>query len=129
MEKKSQLITTMIEILYPFIMLFGLYIILNGHNTPGGGFQGGAIFSAVFIGRYLVFDSFNKKIDLMQIAEKIVYIIIVLVALTAMFLPLKNIMSDYNEIYLIVLNSLIGIKVFLGLSIIFIRFAFYENIS
>ncbi len=28
---------------FPFIMIFGVYIILNGHLSPGGGFSGGAV--------------------------------------------------------------------------------------
>lgn len=32
--------------LVPFLMLLGAYIILHGHLTPGGGFQGGAILAA-----------------------------------------------------------------------------------
>lgn len=30
-------------ILVPFVILFGVYVILNGHISPGGGFSGGAI--------------------------------------------------------------------------------------
>ena len=30
-------------VLVPFIMIFGIYIILNGHLSPGGGFSGGAV--------------------------------------------------------------------------------------
>lgn len=30
----------------PFILLFALYVITHGHYSPGGGFQGGAIFAA-----------------------------------------------------------------------------------
>ena len=33
----------------PIIFLFGIYIILNGHLSPGGGFAGGAIISAGMI--------------------------------------------------------------------------------
>lgn len=33
----------------PVILLFGLYIILNGHLGPGGGFSGGAVMSAGLI--------------------------------------------------------------------------------
>jgi len=29
--------------LYPAIVIFGLYVIMHGHITPGGGFQGGAV--------------------------------------------------------------------------------------
>ncbi len=33
----------------PFIQLFGLYVIVHGHSSPGGGFQGGVILAASFI--------------------------------------------------------------------------------
>ena len=35
--------------LIPVIFLFGIYVILNGHLSPGGGFSGGAIIGAGFI--------------------------------------------------------------------------------
>ncbi len=36
-------------ILVPAIILFGIYIILNGHLSPGGGFSGGAVIGAGLI--------------------------------------------------------------------------------
>lgn len=36
------------DLLFPFLILVGAYIILHGHLTPGGGFQGGAILAAAF---------------------------------------------------------------------------------
>jgi multicomponent Na+:H+ antiporter subunit B len=36
------------DLLLPFLLLLGGYIILHGHLTPGGGFQGGAILAAAF---------------------------------------------------------------------------------
>ena len=35
--------------LAPFIQLFGLYVIMHGHSSPGGGFQGGVILASSFI--------------------------------------------------------------------------------
>lgn len=35
--------------LIPFIFMFGIYIILNGHLSPGGGFSGGAVLGAGLI--------------------------------------------------------------------------------
>jgi multicomponent Na+:H+ antiporter subunit B len=32
--------------LAPLVFIFGLYIIIHGHVTPGGGFQGGAVFAS-----------------------------------------------------------------------------------
>ena len=36
-------------IVIPIILVFGIYVILNGHISPGGGFSGGAILGAGFI--------------------------------------------------------------------------------
>lgn len=37
------------RIIFPAIMIFGIYILLNGHLSPGGGFSGGAIMGAGLI--------------------------------------------------------------------------------
>ncbi|MDO5844984.1 MAG: MnhB domain-containing protein [Methanocorpusculum sp.] len=31
------------KLLVPFIFIFGFYVVVHGHLTPGGGFQGGAV--------------------------------------------------------------------------------------
>lgn len=38
-----------VSMLFPIILLFGIYVILNGHLSPGGGFSGGAIIGADLI--------------------------------------------------------------------------------
>jgi multicomponent Na+:H+ antiporter subunit B len=43
------IIKTSVRFLVPFIQLFGLYVIVHGHYSPGGGFQGGVILGAAFI--------------------------------------------------------------------------------
>lgn len=47
------------RILVPVIILFGIYIILNGHLSPGGGFSGGAVIGAGLI-LYLNAFGFEK---------------------------------------------------------------------
>ncbi|OSM04070.1 putative monovalent cation/H+ antiporter subunit B [Magnetofaba australis IT-1] len=42
----GELLTTGSRLLAPLIVLFGVYVFLNGHLTPGGGFQGGAILAS-----------------------------------------------------------------------------------
>lgn len=44
------------RILVPFIQLFGLYVIVHGHYSPGGGFQGGVLLGSSFILLALAFD-------------------------------------------------------------------------
>lgn len=36
------------DLLFPLLLVVGLYIIIHGHLTPGGGFQGGVILAAAF---------------------------------------------------------------------------------
>jgi multicomponent Na+:H+ antiporter subunit B len=42
----GELLTTGTRFLAPLIMLLGAYVFANGHLTPGGGFQGGAIIAS-----------------------------------------------------------------------------------
>ncbi len=36
------------DLLFPLLLVAGLYIVIHGHLTPGGGFQGGVILAAAF---------------------------------------------------------------------------------
>ncbi|MBF0219252.1 MAG: sodium:proton antiporter [Gammaproteobacteria bacterium] len=42
----GELLATGTQLLVPLILMFGAYVIVNGHLTPGGGFQGGAILAS-----------------------------------------------------------------------------------
>jgi multicomponent Na+:H+ antiporter subunit B len=48
-KQQSIIIKTITRLLVPFIQLFALYVIMHGHTSPGGGFQGGVILGASFI--------------------------------------------------------------------------------
>ena len=48
-KQESIIIQTISRLLIPFVQLFGLYVIMHGHSSPGGGFQGGVILGASFI--------------------------------------------------------------------------------
>ncbi|MEB4591720.1 hydrogen gas-evolving membrane-bound hydrogenase subunit E [Candidatus Thiothrix sp. Deng01] len=46
LSPSGELLTTGSRLLVPLILLFGAYVFVNGHLTPGGGFQGGAILAS-----------------------------------------------------------------------------------
>lgn len=57
--KKDPILQAAATILVPVIILFGVYVILNGHLSPGGGFSGGAVIGAGLI-LYLSAFGFEK---------------------------------------------------------------------
>lgn len=50
------------------VMLFGVYIVLHGHLTPGGGFAGGVILASGFI---LLTLAFGKNVSLKILPQRL----------------------------------------------------------
>lgn len=48
-EAKDRLLRSTTRLLLPMIFTYGVYVILNGHLSPGGGFAGGSILGAGLI--------------------------------------------------------------------------------
>ena len=46
---RDPIVRTVCKFVIPVILVFGIYILLNGHLSPGGGFSGGAILASGFI--------------------------------------------------------------------------------
>lgn len=44
----SLILATAIRLLLPLMLLFSLFLLLRGHNEPGGGFVGGLVAAAAF---------------------------------------------------------------------------------
>ncbi len=127
MENRSSLLAKSLGVLYPIIFLFGLYVTINGHNTPGGGFQGGAIISSTFIIQYIVSPHDKISLFTFQRIEKILFMCILLIP-TVFIIQLHGSTNLLvNQVYLITMNVLIAIKVYCGLSIIFFRFVLFES--
>ena len=76
--KNDAILQACAKILVPVIIMFGIYIILNGHLSPGGGFSGGAIIGA---GLILYLNAFGFKKTEKMFTEK-TYKVICFLALT-----------------------------------------------
>jgi len=47
-REDGSILGSSVRLFFPLLLTLGLYIILHGHLTPGGGFQGGVILAAAF---------------------------------------------------------------------------------
>lgn len=43
------IVKTIARLLVPFIVVYALYVVMHGHYSPGGGFQGGVILAASIV--------------------------------------------------------------------------------
>ncbi|MFW5838770.1 MAG: MnhB domain-containing protein [Bacillota bacterium] len=128
--KTPDLFITFSRLVYPLMLAFGFYVIVNGHLSPGGGFQGGAIVATAILILYYIDSEKETNIKAIVTVEKIVFFAIILIASISLITRgtfFTNFFSldasiDSKAIYLVLLNVLIGIKVALGLWTIFTAF-------
>lgn len=108
----SKLLISISRTIFPFVVLFGFYIILNGSNSPGGGFQGGAILATGILITY--FSNPSRKINLhkLVIVEKNLFFTLLIVVIFKYIFPYQI------PYYLVILNLIIGLKVAIGLTAI-----------
>jgi multisubunit Na+/H+ antiporter MnhB subunit len=45
----SPILQTAVRLLMPLLLLFAVFLLLRGHNEPGGGFVGGLVVAASFV--------------------------------------------------------------------------------
>ena len=137
----SKIVRTQTNFLYPFILIFGLYIVAHGHITPGGGFQGGAVIAtgialvAVAYGYEKIKHWFSKtSLTTAEGIGLLCFIITALIGITTSFFYnfLANsgllfgdaIKYGINQGYLNtagtlpIMNLAVGIEVFGGLGVI-----------
>lgn len=128
--KSSSILICISRILYPFIIVFGFYIIINGHISPGGGFQGGAILATATLITFFIDPQKILDLNFLIKLEKYFFIFILIIASISLFTKgsifTNFITSSSNietkRIFLILLNFAIGIKVALGLVTLFSTF-------
>jgi multicomponent Na+:H+ antiporter subunit B len=61
MRGMSIIVQVIARLLAGMLFLYGVYIILHGHLTPGGGFAGGVLVAASFILMSLAFGSVEQS--------------------------------------------------------------------
>lgn len=61
-----------VTVVFPLVLLFGIYIIVHGHLSPGGGFQGGVIVASAFLLQFLAHgDRYDLRERLVTLVESL----------------------------------------------------------
>jgi multicomponent Na+:H+ antiporter subunit B len=138
--RSSKIIRAIAQKLFPFIMLFGLYLISHGHLSPGGGFQGGVVLSTVII---LLSLSHNIEQTEKKFKSRWLNMLEKLGILALIFLGFLGILLGYYFLsnfltlgkpgqfasggLMLFLNIAIGIKVAAGVYVIFYALVRYRG--
>ncbi|MEO0098428.1 MAG: MnhB domain-containing protein [candidate division WOR-3 bacterium] len=130
------IVKTIARLVAGFIFLYGLYIILHGHLTPGGGFAGGVIIAGSFILLILAFGSQEMMerasylfASIFESVGGLLFLLIALLGLVAGFYFFLNLFPKGTPLRLISsgiilpANIAIGIKVGAGLLAVFLALA------
>ena len=128
--KIPELFVSIARVIYPIVLLFGIYIIFNGHLAPGGGFQGGAILATALLILYYIDLKKKTNLELIFTIEKLLYLLLLVLSSLSFFTRgvwFTNVVpvdadAFVKSAFLILMNLIIGAKVALGLTAIFIAF-------
>jgi multicomponent Na+:H+ antiporter subunit B len=141
MLRKSDdiIIKTLARILVPFIQLYALYVIMHGHYSPGGGFQGGVILAASLV---LLMITHGSKDTQKRISEKAVAIysslgVFIYAGIGVVCLLLAGNYLDYSKLTQLLhvdpaqarSLGILGVEIGVGLAVMAVMFSIFFNIS
>ncbi len=131
-KPSSELVQNGTKLLLPLISVFAAYIIMNGHLSAGGGFQGGAVVASGVALLMLARAGHPLNLAFLSITESVAGVLFVLVGIAGLFLAdgfLDNRILSLGEFgaffsagAIPVLSVFLGIKVGCELSVIVDRF-------
>lgn len=120
-EPAGELLNIGSRLLVPLILILGAYVFINGHLTPGGGFQGGAIIASATLLMLLTDPMRRFSHRLIAIIESIAGLFFVTIGLLGIFLaggfldnrfmPIGEFGSLFSAGAIPIIYSLIGLKV------------------
>ena len=131
---------TIVRLLVPFVQVFALYVVMHGHHSPGGGFQGGVMLGAGFI---LMAVAYDLRTSLGRLSERTNALLAPLgvfiyagigalcVLLGANFLnyaALSKVLPATDEIHARS-HGMLGIEIGVAIAVMAIMVAIYANLS
>ncbi|UCD16134.1 MAG: hypothetical protein JSV34_03780 [Candidatus Omnitrophota bacterium] len=88
----SLIVKTVTRLTVGLILLYGIYIVLHGHLSPGGGFAGGVIIALSFIHLML---AYGKEIALKKLSKPILSLFESIGAITFLSIALLGFSGGY----------------------------------
>jgi multicomponent Na+:H+ antiporter subunit B len=128
----SEIVQSATQIMVPLIAIFAAYIIMNGHISAGGGFQGGAVIASAVLLLLLANPSQALNTAFLSITESLAGVLFVCVGIAGLIfaggfldnrvLPLGQFGAFFSAGAIPVLSVLLGVKVGCELAVILDRF-------
>ena len=129
------------QMLAGIIFLYGLYITIFGHLTPGGGFAGGIIIAGAFILLILAYGSaalkLKRNMERAKTLESLMVMLFLLIAMAGLligarvffknFLPVGTAGELMSAGLIPLYNILVGAKVAAAILSIFLMLCVYKN--
>ena len=133
------IIKTLARFLVPFIQLYALYVIMHGHHSPGGGFQGGVILAASFLLLLITHGlNFRRK----KVVEKAVALfsslgVLIYAGIGGLCLILAGNYLDYAQLAKVLevppaearSLGILGVEIGVGLAVMAVMFSVFFDIA
>ena len=126
-HKKHPSAVMTLTFILPILVLISIYLIISDPIAPGGGFQGGALLAGAFVSHYLIMPDHPVSVKFLNALEKFLFLMLVAVIAVYVLMGAMALFPGLYVAYFILTDALLGIKVFCGLSIMFLSFAREHN--
>jgi len=120
-KPSSSLLQTGSKLLFPLVVLLGIYVFIHGHLTPGGGFQGGAIIATGFLLMLIAYQKYHVGHSMLNWVESLAGITFVTIGLWGLltggtflensFLPMGTLNSLISGGAIPIIYIAVGFKV------------------
>ncbi len=142
MKGMTIIVKKITQLVAPIIFLFGFYIVIHGHLSPGGGFAGGVIMAGAIILQILangnILNNLLQEEHGMELLESVAIFLFMLIAVlgllvsgTAIFFQNfvnKGVWGNLLSAgFIPIENIVVGAEVFAAISTIFIAMVVYND--
>ena len=120
-KRRNSILISCTNLVLPILLTLGLYIIIHGHLSPGGGFQGGVLIAGA-IKKGIASNTFKIAEDLGALG----FIILAFIGLIGSGVFFGNVLEKGNpgDLFssgsIFLMNFAVGFKVFAGISFLII---------